>query len=107
MAEPRDDEFYVGYQETAPPMLGRFLRMIVAAVIGFGSVISLSAVLGQQTFAATRFEVGTTTRLEGTLVVVPQPMLLVERPGKTTEQTAGTSYLLVNVGKPAAPAVVA
>ena len=100
MSRPTSDEpFYVGYQPYAPPQLGRFLWSVVFAQWGLAIAVSLIAVLGQLPFAAAVYEFGTLRSFEGTFMNVPQPMLVVERPGATNESAQVSTYYLVNPGK--------
>ena len=92
---PPDAPFYVGYLPT-PPGLARFLRVVVAGLLLGAALVSLGAVLGQQPFAAARYDFGQPRTWEGTLVTTPQPMLLVQRPGDAAGQSA---FYLVNPGK--------
>ncbi|MEL6343611.1 MAG: hypothetical protein AAFV53_10810 [Myxococcota bacterium] len=94
------DEFYVGYQPNAPEGLGRFLRMLTASLLVVGVLVALAAVGFQQPFGAARFEFGETRTFEGTLLSLPQPMLIVARPGEIQgEASSISSYYLVNPGK--------
>lgn len=91
--------FYVGYQPQPPAALGRFLWRVVFGLWGLAVVVSLVAALGQHPFAAAVFEFGQLRTFEGTLLSVPQPMLLVERPGDTAGIERLSTYYLVNPGK--------
>ena len=97
--EPSQDEFYVGYLPQAPKQHGRFLWRVVGGLWALAVAVSLVAVLGQQPFAAAVFEFGQVRSFEGTLLSVPHPMLVVDRPGDTSSATAVTTYYLVNPGK--------
>ena len=99
MSNSTDDAFYVGYQSDTPKPLRSFLRRVVAGLWVVAAVVSLVAVLGQQPFAAAMFEFGRLRTFEGTLLSVPQPMLLMERPGKTGGKPVLSAYYLVNPGK--------
>ncbi len=94
-----EDPFYIGYQSSAPAPLGRFLRRVVGALWLLAIAVSLIVVLGQQPFAAAVFEFGQLRSFEGTLLSVPQPMLLVARPGEQAGTETWSTYVLVNPGK--------
>lgn len=103
-----DDEFYVGYLPHAPPGQARFLRRVVAGLWGLAALVSLAVVLGQRPFAAAVFEFGEVREFEGTLDLFPQPMLMVERPGRRGDGDGVSSYYLVGPGKAGAgPALAA
>jgi hypothetical protein len=83
------DEFYVGYQPQAPAAIAHRIRRIVAALAILAVSLAVAFVLGQASFANSRFEFGNDQTYEGTLYAWPYPMLV----------TNGRHYLLVNPGK--------
>ena len=95
----RDDEFYVGYLSQAPAGIRAWVRRAVAVILGVGAGVAL--VLGgmQRGFAPAIYEYGKTRSLEGILSADPYPTLVVPRPGKPSEGSGSSRYLLVSRGK--------
>jgi hypothetical protein len=84
-----NDEFYVGYQPSAPHNLSKFVRRVVAGIVVGGAGIALVLAGAQAAFDASTFEFGKYQRVAGTLVTTPYPVLLMN----------GSSSLLVGEGK--------
>jgi hypothetical protein len=82
-------DFYVGYAPKAPAALMRALRRMVIALFGSAVAIAVSLVLGQQPFAASRFEFLQNRDYQGVVSLRPHPRLLTEQ----------GSFLLVGPGK--------
>jgi hypothetical protein len=96
------DDFYVGYLPEAPPALARTVRrrVITAALLGCVAIVILA--LAQSGFAPATFEYGHPRTLEGWIVAMPYPTLIVPRPGA---DTVVSRYLLVAEGKHGADAL--
>ncbi len=93
-----DDEFYIGYQPSAPTTLARRTRNVVLA---FGVLVVLVTALlaARQTPADVgTFEFGITHPFEGVLCESPLPLLRTVSP-----MGAVTNYLLVGSGKHGLP----
>lgn len=75
------DDFYVGYLPEAPPALGRFLRLVVAALLLL--VVAVGGLLAsrQSAFDPGVFEFGEVRSFEGTVRSEPHPALEIEGPG--------------------------
>jgi hypothetical protein len=100
-------DFYIGYLPKPPQRLAQFLRPRVALLGLLAVGIGLLLALGQMPFAASSFEYGKLSSLEGTIEAQPYPRFLVARPGKTGDLTAYSGYLLVAPGKHGADHLVA
>lgn len=98
------DEFYIGYEPQAPPLLAARVRLVVLLIIGGSVLLGLAFALTQRPFEAANFEFGVERSFQGVIHLEPYPRLLVDRAGK-----AGTrsSYLLVGVGKKGARELLA
>lgn len=89
------DEFYVGYLPSAPARVARSMRAAVTAILAFGACLAALLATAQGRLDGRLFEFGTLREFRGEILLDPQPMLAVTRPGG-----AGTSrYLLVGAGK--------
>lgn len=84
-----NEEFYVGYIRTAPPVLARRIRSVIALLVLIGLALCLLLVAGQAPFAASRFEFQVYREYKGEFLDWPYPMLL----------TDSGPLLLVNPGK--------
>jgi hypothetical protein len=91
------DEFYVGYEPSAPPRLASWTKHVVAGLCAAGLCVSLSLVLGQQRFAPAAFEFQQTKEFEGVIEDNPVPSLLIRRPGATG--AGGQSQLRRHLGR--------
>jgi hypothetical protein len=104
MSDARDDEFYVGYLPSAPPLLARRLRAAVLAIFAWVVCVGLVLVLAQRRLDGRLFEFGQPREFRGQIELDPEPTLAVTRPGPG----AGVSrYLLVGPGKHGARELVA
>jgi hypothetical protein len=83
------NEFYVGYLPKAPPALARWVLRVVVTLISLGIGIALLLLIGQSTFAPSRFEFLQYRDYEGIVLDSPYPTLL----------TPNGKYLLVAPGK--------
>ncbi len=99
MAEPRDDEFYTGYLEAAPPGIARRVRLAVLALFAVATAVALLLVFGQRGFSAAVYEFGISRDFEGVVSEDPYPTLAVPRPGRGGEAAAASRYYLVGPGK--------
>lgn len=97
MAAKKNDEFYVGYIEKAPPELAKWLRLKVALLFLIVLTLCGAMVLQQKAFGPGVFEFQQYRDFEGTIVATPMPALLTERPGQGTEPHS--LYYIVAFGK--------
>jgi len=93
MNEP---EFYVGYHPSAPPRLGRLIRIAVGALLAGAVALAWLLVSGQGPFQPSRFEFQQYREYRGLFSAWPYP----------TISTADADYLLVGEGKHGAAALV-
>lgn len=93
------DEFYVGYQKTAPAGIARFVRTSVVGVLVLAAFLAGMLVSAQKPFARAFFEFGEIRQFEGFISEYPYPALLVPRPGDTGGSLPFSRYLLVAPGK--------
>ena len=90
-----NDEFYIGWEDKAPPAIGSRVRravvFLLALAVGLGVLLSLA----QRTIGVSVFEWGKVKKVSGILKSQPYPHLLVPRPGASDGQTPFSSYYLV------------
>jgi hypothetical protein len=91
-----NDEFYIGWQEKAPPGVGSRVRGLVIILLGLAVAVGASLALAQQTIGVSVFEWGKIKSFSGILQSQPYPHLLVRRPGVKNGPTSFSSYHLVN-----------
>lgn len=99
MATPTDDDFYVGYLDRAPSDLGRFVRRVVACLVGGGIGVAAVVPLGQSRLEPATFEFGHTRQFQGTLDLEPYPSLRLPLPGTPRAGGGVTRLMLVGKGK--------
>jgi hypothetical protein len=99
MAEPRDDEFYVGYLPQAPRGIASRSRLGVLLVLAAVVIVALVLVNAQSRFAPSVFEFGVVREHTGVIREKPYPVLDVERPGRNTGGAMVSSYYLTSFGK--------
>jgi len=87
-----NDEFYIGWQNQAPPGIGSHVRKVVVGLLLLVLVLALILPLAQRTIGVAVFEWGTLKTFTGVLVARPYPHLLVTRPGQGGSRSA---YYLV------------
>ncbi len=95
-------DFYIGWQSKCAPMLARFSRRAVAALIVVVPVVSAAVAWFQNPVDRGRFEFGTVRPFEGVLYERPIPRLHVANPDGVQ-----LDYVLVGAGKFGPPGVVA
>lgn len=99
MASPNTEEFYVGYRAEASSSISRIVRRIVIVLFLSVAITSVALVVGQNEFARSFFEYGTTRDFDGILSERPLPALLVERPNAPQSSASHSRYTLVGEGK--------
>ena len=90
---PKQDEFYIGWQENAPSSYRRAQRRSWIFLLVLAPISALMVVLGQQAFNDSTFEFGQTTELNGVLTYHPVPMLQV------SQADTLQSIILIGYGK--------
>lgn len=96
---PEQNDFYVGYADTAPPGVAAFIKKMTSALIVAVLLLGAILLLFQSPFAPSVFEFGTYRTFRGTIIEKPYPMLLLDRPGLTEESPQVSLYLLTTFGK--------
>jgi hypothetical protein len=99
MAEPREDEFYVGYLPRAPRGIALRTRLAVALLFVAVVAVGLLLVNEQSRFAPAVFEFGVVTEHTGVIRERPYPVLEVVRPGRTEQGSTVSSYYITSFGK--------
>ncbi len=95
----KTDEFYIGWQDEAPPGVSRRVRNFILVVCVILPSLGALLVLNQAGFATSSFELGRPSEVEGILVTKPASFLAVNR-GKDAEgQPVFQNILLVGRGK--------
>lgn len=91
-----NDEFYIGWEEKAPPGVGLRVRGIVIILLMLVVALGVTLAVAQRTIGVSVFEWGRTKSFSGILRSEPYPHLLVSRPGVKNRQAQFSSYHLVN-----------
>ncbi len=90
-----NDEFYIGWEDKAPPCIGSRVRRAVVFLLTLAVVLGVLLAAGQRTIGGSVFEWGKVKGFSGILKSQPYPHLLVARPGVSDGQSAFSSYYLV------------
>jgi hypothetical protein len=90
-----NDEFYIGWEDKAPPGVGSRVRRTVVLLLAIAIVLGVLLSLTQRTIGVSVFEWGKVKSFSGILKSQPYPHLLVPRPGANDGQTPFSSYCLV------------
>jgi hypothetical protein len=90
-----NDEFYLGWEDKAPPGVGSKVRRTVFLLIALAVLLGVLLSLAQLTIGVSVFEWGEVKSFSGILKSQPYPHLLVPRPGASDGQTPFSSYYLV------------
>lgn len=97
--EKETNEFYIGWQESAPDGISRRVKQFVLAICLIVPVVGALLVLNQRGFSKSNFEFGETTELEGVLMTSPAPFLRIYRGNDVTDKPISQHILLVKPGK--------
>jgi hypothetical protein len=90
-----NDEFYIGWEDKAPPGIGLRVRRAVIFLLTLVLALGVAVALAQRTIGVSVFEWGNAKSFSGILKSQPYPHLLVPRPGRNDSQTPFSSYYLV------------
>ncbi len=105
-SEPQPgDEFYIGYEPTAPEALGKRTRSVVLLLLFIGAGLAFALVAAQAPFDRSSFEFGVERSFEGRVQLQPYPRLFIDRLGRAGSRFS--SYLLVAPGKHGARDILA
>ncbi|HVY71169.1 MAG TPA: hypothetical protein VHH73_14655 [Verrucomicrobiae bacterium] len=88
------DEFYIGWEEKAPPGIRRTTRRAVALVLAVALLAPLALAVSQRLIGKGMFEWGNVKTFSGVLRASPYPHLLVARPGKAADASQSAYYLV-------------
>ncbi len=99
MTNTKEDEFFVGYLPTAPPLMGARMRKVSVLLLAVALVSSAIFAWAFRELPAANFEFGIERTFVGTVVESPYPALFVRRPGTTQDLPSYSRYHLVNTGK--------
>jgi hypothetical protein len=89
-----NDEFYIGWQSSAPPGVGKSVRRVVFLLLAVAVVLGVLVAVAQRTIGASVFEWGKVKSFSGILKSQPYPHLLVPRPGADTANSFSSYYLV-------------
>jgi hypothetical protein len=89
-----NDEFYIGWEDKAPPRVGSTVRRTVLALLAAAVVIAFLLAASQRLIGVSVFEWGNVKEFTGILKRLPYPHLLVSRPD-TAGSNVYSSYYLV------------
>ena len=95
----KSEEFYIGYLDSSPTELGRWLRRIVPALLVAAAFLAGFWVAAARPFDPGVFEFGAPRSFTGIVIARPYPSLVVERPGDTRRFGGFSRYWLVGDGK--------
>lgn len=70
-----NDEFYIGWQDKAPPSYAKKVKRAVLALVIIVPIVAILLVVTQQPFATSTFEIAQLRTLEGILITEPIPCL--------------------------------
>jgi len=90
-----NDEFYIGWEDKAPPGVGLRVRRTVVLLLALAVLLGVLLSLAQRTVGVSVFEWGKVKSFSGVFQSRPYPHLLVPRPGASEGQTLFSSYYLV------------
>jgi len=90
-----NDEFYIGWEDKAPPAIGSRVCRAVVCLLALAVVLGTLLAVAQRTVGVSVFEWGKVKGFSGILKSQPYPHLLVPRPGMSDGQTPFSSYYLV------------
>ena len=90
-----NDEFYIGWEDKAPPGIGSRARQAVVFLLVLAIALCVLIAVAQRTIGVSVFEWGKVKSFTGILRSEPYPHLLVPRPGASPSQTPFSSYCLV------------
>jgi hypothetical protein len=88
------DEFYIGWESKASPVIGKATRRIAIALLLLAVLAPVLVAVSQRTIGNSVFEWGTQKTLSGILQTLPYPHLLVPRPGQTGASRFSSYYLV-------------
>jgi len=71
------DEFYIGYQEKSPPIIGSFSKRTIIVLLVMLPLLSVVLVISQRGFSSGTFEFGNLKELEGIAYKQPFPHLRI------------------------------
>lgn len=91
------EEFYIGWQEKAPPSYARQSRRFIYTTGIITAIVAIALVLSQKGFVDSVFELGKITEVEGVLIKSPVPMLKVAEGFSNGQKPQ--SILLIGFGK--------
>lgn len=94
-----NDEFYIGWEDKAPPGVASAVHRTVVLLLGLAVVLGVLLSLAQRTIGVSVFEWGKVKSFSGIFKGQPYPHLLVPRPGASDDQTPFSSYYLVKAFK--------
>lgn len=89
------DDFYIGWEDKAPPGVGSRARRTVVLLLALAVLLGVLLSLTQRTIDVSVFEWGTVKSFSGIFKSQPYPHLLVPRPGAGGDPAAFASYYLV------------
>jgi hypothetical protein len=93
------DEFYIGWEASAAPKIGRTVHKVVIALLSLALLVPIALAISQRLIGASVFEWGVHKDFSGILETRPYPHLLVPRPGNPGGLSQFSTYYLVSQWK--------
>ena len=90
-----NDDFYIGWEDKAPPSIGTFARRVVGLLLIGAIGFALAFAIVQHSIGVSVFEWGTVKQFSGILKLQPYPHLLVPRPEAPDARNQFSTYYLV------------
>ncbi len=101
-----EPDFYIGWQDKAPPIYATAVRWIIGALVVLVPVLAGLLVWQQRGFSDAVFEYGTLTELDGQLIRQPVPFLRVRTKNSPPDAPVYERILLIGNGKHGADSTI-
>ncbi len=96
---PQTDDFFIGWAEQTPAPYAKASRRFVWLLLPMLFLSAFLFIKGQKAFTTSYYDFGENTKLEGTLIKTPVPMLLMDWGDDINNQAVVQHILLLGAGK--------
>ena len=93
--KPASDDFYIGWEDRAPAVIGRRVRLVILGLFLIVVALALALPAAQRTIGRAVFEWGTIRSFSGTLQLEPYPHLLTAPEAAGPHGSVVTTWHLV------------